>query len=771
MTTIMALAVKLTADAQKYTKTMANAERTAKKFSSGVSKSLAIAGKGLGSVGKVIGNTFMAGARVAVQAVQKIGRAALKAAKVAVGAFAAIGVAAVALGTKSFLAAAKVDELKIVNEVLAKNAGLALKAVRAEAKEVKGMGIEAATAESIVSEFIKAELDLAKASDIARIAQDAAVISQTNSSESAAAITLGIAKMNPLILRNQGIIVDAVAAYDKYAAANDLVAADLTKAQKQQAFLNAVIEQGEKIAGSYAAAMKEPGKVLRSLPRHFNEIFVAIGQVLKPLFGESVFAISDFVKKIEAAVEEGGALRPVIEGIAKALEPLGKLFKNSLESVDFAEVAQRMTPFVEGLGKVIQVIADLSTGETDLGTVFGNMLNSAKSALAGFDLGEEIANIFGPNLISALLSMDLDIGTLIGSLFAGIFSNQGKFLEIGLDIINSLLTGITGAIPKLAETALKILSALVQFITVSLPELITAAIPMVLALVDGILQALPLIIEAALQIIISLAMGLAQALPTLIPTIVEVLLKIVNVIIENLPMIIEAALALIIALAEGIITALPVLIAALPQIIIAILEALIDALPLIFEAAGELIGMLVTGIVANIPLVVVAIGELVIGVMDVMKGWPQKMQDSGKALLDGLWRGITDNAGKFWSNIVGFVEDTVQRIKDTLGQNSPSTVGIAIGADFFGSIGLGVENALSSVKKVMGSAIGEVALSPVLAGATPRVGAGATGAGARGGGDSDMQQLIAEFRTFRRGLSDDIARSNRDAIEKLGGRR
>ena len=289
----------------------------------------------------------------------KIGKALAGIGKVAIVALAAAGAATVALGVKSFLAAAAVDELVAVNEVLGKNAGLAETAVKAAAEEVKGMGIEAAVSQRIVAEFIKAELDLAQASDIARIAQDAAVISQTNSSEAAAALIQGIVKLDTEILRTQGLTIDAKKAYDAFAETLGKTATDLSAAEKQQAFMNAVMEEGGKIAGAYTAAMEEPGKVLRSFPRYFNDISVALGSTLKPIFTEAIFLMANWTKGLGKALQEGGALVPVLDAIKSAFEPLQETLFGDIKPLDFEAMAKKLMPFVEGLAKLIQIGANV----------------------------------------------------------------------------------------------------------------------------------------------------------------------------------------------------------------------------------------------------------------------------------------------------------------------------------------------------------------------------------------------------------------------------
>jgi len=414
MSAAATLAAVLSFDSSKYDEGLNDATKRAKSFSNDVSNALSnLSSRSQSLLGGVAGF---------------IGDAFVTASKVAIAAIGAIGVAAVVLGTTAFLAAARVDELRVVNDVLGRNAGLASEEVRAEAEEVRSMGIEYAEAEGIVAQFIRSNIDLSKASDIARVAQDAAVISGLNSTEAATMITEAIVKLNPEMLRNAGIVVDGMKAYEDYADELGIAAEDMTSAQKQQALLNAVLKEGAKYAGVYEAAMQEPAKVLRSFPRYINDIMVSIGQGLKPAFGEAVMAVGDFLKGLGKAVSEGGALRPILDRITKGLEPLAKMFTNFVKGIDFNLIADRLYPIVD---KVMTFITRLGRLVSTLGNGlfdfllegpdpenWGDLHDAIKSALT--DLGvppEFVDGLFRAGEI--IVGIAETAGAVFGDLLAG----------------------------------------------------------------------------------------------------------------------------------------------------------------------------------------------------------------------------------------------------------------------------------------------------------------------------------------------------------------
>ena len=336
----------------------------------------------------------------------------------AADAFAAIIAPVIDFGKESILAAARVEELQVVNQLLGKNAGISSKAVTDAAEAVRSMGIEAGVSQQVIAEFIKANLDIADAADIARVAQDAAVISGLNSTEVTERIIHGIVTLNPLILRNAGIIVDLQTAYKNWADENDRTVDSLSTAEKQQIALNAVMEAGEGIAGAYAAAMEEPGKVLRSFPRYFDDIMVAIGEPFQDAFGEVIFSFADLAKWIGEAVSEGGELRPILEGIAEGAANFAETFAGGLGGIIdyFTDLTEKSTEIKEVVKDVLDPTGYMSGRDwvfpdkfiTDLETEFSsainwdlfatNLINDMGTAILGAEDWEPISKAFEDGL-------------------------------------------------------------------------------------------------------------------------------------------------------------------------------------------------------------------------------------------------------------------------------------------------------------------------------------------------------------------------------------
>ena len=183
-------------------------------------------------------------------------------------------------------------------KALAKANNVSYESMQKAVTAIRGQGIEMGTAQQLVATFTRNQLDLAKSTELARVAQDAAVISGRNSTEVLADLTHGIETQNTQVLRNAGVNVQAGQAVSKYAKQLGIAEKDMTSAQRAQAVLNAVLDEGKTVAGPDESAMKEPGKVLRSFSRVVDDIKLSVGQGLLQAFGPLILQAYDMAKAL-----------------------------------------------------------------------------------------------------------------------------------------------------------------------------------------------------------------------------------------------------------------------------------------------------------------------------------------------------------------------------------------------------------------------------------------------------------------------------------------
>jgi len=199
--------------------------------------------------------------------------------------------------------AARVETLAPVMQVVGNNAGYTAFQMNEYAKSVAALGITTEESRQTVVRMAGAHMDLAKAAELARIAQDAAVIAQTNSSDALQKMIYGIVSRQPEMLRTMELNVDFEKSYRQFAASVNKSTDELTEYEKIQAATNAVITKGKDIAGTYEAAMGTAGKQVGSLKRYHDELKLAIGEIFTDNLSGAVQGYTNEIKGLTEFVK------------------------------------------------------------------------------------------------------------------------------------------------------------------------------------------------------------------------------------------------------------------------------------------------------------------------------------------------------------------------------------------------------------------------------------------------------------------------------------
>jgi len=205
---------------------------------------------------------------------------------------------------ESAMLAARYETLGIVLSVVGENAGYTADQMEAVAKSLQKSGISMIESRSVLTKMVQAQIDLNDATKLARIAQDAAVIGNINSSEAFDRMIHGIQAGMPLILRNIGIQVDFEEGYKRTAKALNTTTDALNAQQMMQSRADTVMLQGAKIAGTYEAAMTTAGKQITSFPRYLEDFKVKFGEAFNPSTAKLVMAATDAMKKFTEEISK-----------------------------------------------------------------------------------------------------------------------------------------------------------------------------------------------------------------------------------------------------------------------------------------------------------------------------------------------------------------------------------------------------------------------------------------------------------------------------------
>ena len=297
---------------------------------------------------------------------------------------------------------ARGDELAVVLDTIGKNAGYSKDELAKYEEELRATGVSILATRQSMAQWIQQNLDLSKASKIARVAQDAATIGQINSSEAFQRITNAIVTMQPEMLRSLGIQVNMQEMTARLTDASGKRKDALSIEEKQQLMMNAVIEKGKNIAGAYEAAMGSVSKKMRSMERVNEDLRYAFGAVFQPVMKKNVDAmyetlvdLTDYLEKHEEdLISLGETVAAVFGTVLTVLLEIGKLL---------ITMPQKIKDVSMGIAQLLSGMSDEEI-EKRAGSL-GDYFQQASTLLIGFlkvgvDLVVAMFEYAGRNLIT-----------------------------------------------------------------------------------------------------------------------------------------------------------------------------------------------------------------------------------------------------------------------------------------------------------------------------------------------------------------------------------
>lgn len=309
-------------------------------------------------------------------------------------AFSAAAASGALLIRSSTMIAARNEELAIVLQTVGKNAGYTADQLNSYEAAIKGLGITTQSARQSMVQMMQANIDLAHSTDLARLAQDAAVIAQVDSSEAFSRLITIIQTGNVLMGRRLGLNLDFAAANKRLAASLGITTDALTQEQRMQARVNEVMSQGTRIAGTYEAAMGSAGKQMRSLNRHWEEARAALGTAFLPMLSRAVKVVGDVLKAFNNL--DAGTQKTIANLLA-----LGTGFSAVVVSIVM------IGPKLIGLGRSISTLIPLLI---DTGIAFKALASGASAAeVASIGLSGVLGGVVAPLLIAAAAATALYI--------------------------------------------------------------------------------------------------------------------------------------------------------------------------------------------------------------------------------------------------------------------------------------------------------------------------------------------------------------------------
>lgn len=367
----------------------------------------------------------------AEKATGKLSSTMSKVAKVAKIAAVALGAMKLAQFAKdSAMVAARAETLRVVLNKVGTEAGYTEAQIAFAIKSVKSMGITTASATQSLVQMTQANIEWTKASELARLAQDAAVIANINSSEAFNRLITATQRGNTLMLRTMGLNVDFTKAYQETANTLGKTREELTEQEEAQARVNAVVKSGEAIAGSYKAAYDTVGKGLTSMARLQEDAQEAWGELFKPMLKVRVEMEKNLWKALGTVGKGMKGLAQILDksllpSLESAGETVGSFVNKLLKIREGEDIWDQLARGAHDWSRVIAQATAISEAFTltlqtrfaKAGLVVGEFWAALKTGdfeglkrigqLGGESFGDEFARNFQTSLAKAMEEFDV----------------------------------------------------------------------------------------------------------------------------------------------------------------------------------------------------------------------------------------------------------------------------------------------------------------------------------------------------------------------------
>lgn len=233
---------------------------------------------------------------------------------------------------------ARYETLGVVLQTVGRNAQYTSSQMNAFVQSVQSKGIAMVESRQAIIQMTQAEMDLSKASQLARVAQDAAVIGGINSSEAFTRMISGIQKAEMEILDTIGLRVNFEAGYNRMAASLRKTTAELTDQEKVQSRMNEVFRAGVLITGAYEASMDTAGKQITSMNRYIDDLKVKGGEVFNETLTVGVMALTRGLQDANGEIDEMAKNKQLHEwgqSLVEIFVELADVLNNLVEAAKF----------------------------------------------------------------------------------------------------------------------------------------------------------------------------------------------------------------------------------------------------------------------------------------------------------------------------------------------------------------------------------------------------------------------------------------------------
>lgn len=238
------------------------------------------------------------------------------------------------LGPTAIKTAGSFQEMGLVAQAVGQTVGMQRDEINQAIDDLNKAGIRYDAASRSVALFARNQVDLAYSTQLANVAQGAAVLLQEDSSETMNKLMMAISTGNSYMLRRMLLSTQLKEEEKKFAEALGKTVDQLTQREKVEARVQAIIRDSATLTNVYGAAMESPTKALRSLTgRVLPEMYASLGQMFLPAWKSVIDTVSTAAKAIKTAANEGGSLYPILVNLGAVASMAADGFKNLVKGL------------------------------------------------------------------------------------------------------------------------------------------------------------------------------------------------------------------------------------------------------------------------------------------------------------------------------------------------------------------------------------------------------------------------------------------------------
>lgn len=217
----------------------------------------------------------------------------------------------IAMAQQAEQVAEKVESISTSLELVGGNAGISMLNLKGLSDAMQEVGLSTSESRQSLLKMIESEFDLKRSSELAQVAVNASAIGNVTSLQAMERMMQSVTYQSPKLLKSLGMVVDYQAEFKKASAE---LGRELSDTEKKQIALNAVLEEGKKIEGAYAASLetatgqrKLQADLIEKIQEQFGKLFTGAQYETLKAANDVLTQIFEFLKENEDTIDELGA--------------------------------------------------------------------------------------------------------------------------------------------------------------------------------------------------------------------------------------------------------------------------------------------------------------------------------------------------------------------------------------------------------------------------------------------------------------------------------